>query len=135
MILNCELDINTGEVIYETTDLDLPTVLPCELTRRYISSQMVNGILGWGWECNFSREVSLNEERLVKHDPIDGDTVHLLTDCDGIKGPQLTVSGFVGNQLALKYPDRVVERYVRHPDVDSLCARACHSWPKKQIAQ
>src|SRR5438067_972702 len=103
MVLNCELDIVSREVIHEVVDLDLPAVLPIELIRRYVSSTESCGILGFGWASNFPRLLTLEKDRITVHDPIGGDKIYSLEGCDGQHGPQLIFPDKRGSELALKY--------------------------------
>lgn len=119
MVLNCEVDIRSGEVIHQTTDLDLPAVMPLELTRRYVSSSNTNGIFGRGWACNITGALTLENERVVKHHDLAGDIIYSLEDCDGTKGPSLEFSGAISRDLLLSYPDGSRERFRPDPESES----------------
>jgi RHS repeat-associated protein len=84
---DCELDLATGEVIHQVTDVFLALVMPLELTRRYVSSVYADGPLGWGWTSNFAPAARVSAESLTKLDAIDGDVELRWSDCDGAAGP------------------------------------------------
>ena len=88
---DCELEISSGEVFHQMTDVYLPTPQPVEVTRRYVSSACASsGLFGWGWLSNLVPSLAINPSAIVWLDPIDGDIPVELTDCDGQKGPALT---------------------------------------------
>ena len=146
---DCELDLATGEVIHQSTDVFLPLTLPLELTRRYVSSQYSDGLLGWGWTSNFTPTATVSAEACTKIDPINGDVMIRWTDCDGIAGPIVhlvhdvseidrtrrssadVVSRLLqwvpGQLLVLTYPSGGLEVYLRRsgtPDSWSLAELA-----------
>lgn len=111
---DCEVDLTTGEVIYEVQDLYVPSLTPLQLTRRYVSSSKECGILGWGWTHNFHRSIKIDADGLTKIDPLNGDTVYPSSTCDGVQGPLISASGY--NQILLTYPNHTNETYLADPE-------------------
>jgi RHS repeat-associated protein len=89
MVNNCELDVMTGEVIHEVTDLYLPSLIPVQLTRRYVSARLDRGIFGWGWVHNFVPSACFTEDTFTKRNPIDGDVTLELYNGGSEKVPRL----------------------------------------------
>ena len=126
---SCDVDIITGEVLYEFTDVYLPTAVPVVLTRRYVSSCSDRGILGWGTLHNFTPTASIDDSTFEKHDPIGGNISYPLDTCNGEKGPRLFQIREDGQgtrdgddwlrtrlrrgQLLVEYPDGSRESYFR----------------------
>jgi RHS repeat-associated protein len=85
---NCELDIGSGEVLHQVTDVFLPCAVPVEITRRYTSSAgSAAGVFGWGWLDNIVHALTINPSSLVRLDALDGDSPTDLAECDGRVGP------------------------------------------------
>lgn len=60
------IDVTTGEMDYEITDLTLAGPLPIELVRHYDSRSTFDGPLGYGWQHNYLiRLVSGSATRMV----------------------------------------------------------------------
>ncbi|MGD0123970.1 MAG: RHS repeat-associated core domain-containing protein [Terriglobia bacterium] len=104
------MDIGTGEVIHEVTDFHMVSPIPARLTRRYVSSVRRPGMVGWGWLDNFAPSLTFDESSVRKIDPIDGDSVFLVEQCDGKLGPVILSRDQV--RVVLQYPDLTEETYL-----------------------
>jgi RHS repeat-associated protein len=112
--MNCELDIGTGEVIHEITDFQMVSPIPARLTRRYVSSVHQCGTVGWGWVDNFAGSLLLDDSSVRKIDPIGGDLVFPIEQCDGERGP--IISWLNRSELVMRHPDRFEETYILDPE-------------------
>jgi RHS repeat-associated protein len=88
---DCELDLATGEVIHQSTDIYLPLAAPLDLTRRYVSSLSQDGLLGWAWIHNFAPIGLVSDQAFTKVNAIDGDTVIAWDECNRVGGPTLAL--------------------------------------------
>jgi RHS repeat-associated protein len=128
-MFNCELEIGSGEVLHQVTDVYLPCAVPVEVTRRYTSgASSTLGLFGWGWLNNVVPAVTLTPSSLVRLDALDGDTPMDLVECNGVLGPALAFfenvavvpdrfpalePGVIGRRLRTSLGSEVLT--VRHP--------------------
>ena len=132
-MFDCELEVGSGEVLHQVTDVFLPCSPPVEITRRYASSNRNAGLFGFGWSDNMVKTASITSSFFETLDGIDGPTQANLDDCNGVDGPALGFfrdartappgfapqtpddirrrirSGIRGELLAARFPDGTVE--------------------------
>ncbi|MEX9964604.1 RHS repeat-associated core domain-containing protein [Providencia stuartii] len=118
------VDIVRGDLIQAWSVINIPGLLPIELTRTYYSTQSPNGIFGKKWADNWSMYLLINDNTIDFQDP-EGSLYTFTAPNDEVRSRNLRAPHYLllGNkQTGLQIQDNRRQR-IYHFDTLSLSCR------------